>query len=175
MPVGGLFHQSMAGNAESARGSRGDPLPSKSEYRVMATETSVVLDFADSPESLRKVIIPPTRLPPPAAYAASARAVTILAGSFSTLIARVEQENFPHHRLGKFFKGRRVASLANFIANVGGRRGLGGFGFRRPDDAKENQQRYDAERTQAAQRFHVSSTPSAVRRAFVRVPVCCGL
>jgi len=69
------------------------------------------------------------------------RAVTILAGSFFPLIARVEQENFSHHRLGKFFKGGCVASLANFIANVRGGRGLWRFGFSGPAESKENQQR----------------------------------
>jgi hypothetical protein len=71
----------------------------------------------------------------------AARAVTILAGSFFPLIARVEQENFTHHRLGKFFKGGRVASLADFVAYIGCGSLLGCFGFRRPDDPKKNQQR----------------------------------
>jgi hypothetical protein len=73
-------------------------------------------------------------------YVVAAGTVARFTGPFFCFVARVKKKNLPHHGLGKFFKGGRVASLANFIANVGGRGGLWCFRFRRPDDSKENQQ-----------------------------------
>src|SRR5690242_6081053 len=39
--------------------------------------------------------------------------VTVLAGLLLSLVARIEQKNFPHHRLGKFFKLSRMTGLAD--------------------------------------------------------------
>jgi len=43
-----------------------------------------------------------------------------LAGLSFKIIAGIEQENLPHQSLGKFFKLRGVASLADFVPDVGG-------------------------------------------------------
>jgi hypothetical protein len=78
--------------------------------------------------------------------------VAILASSFFGFVARVKEKNFPHQRLGEFFKLRGMASLANFVADVGWRRFFGGFlgrffggfCFRRPSrmgDAEQEQTR----------------------------------
>src|SRR5439155_11496746 len=63
----------------------------------------------------------------------TSRAVTVLASLFLSFISGIEQKNSPHYRLGKFFKLGRVASLANFAADVRGGPGFGRFGFGRPD------------------------------------------
>ena len=89
----------------------------------------------------------------------AARAVTILTGSFFPLIARVEQENFSHHGLGKFFKGGRVAGLADFVAYIGCWSLLGCFGFRRPDDSKKTNNDKTQNEHRAAQRFMFPPRP----------------
>lgn len=56
--------------------------------------------------------------------------VAVLASLFLSFVARIKEKNFPHQRLGKFFKLRGVAGLADFAADVGSRRGFGRFFFR---------------------------------------------
>jgi hypothetical protein len=70
----------------------------------------------------------------------AARSVTVFAALFLSLVARIKQENFTHHGLGKFFKGGRVAGFTNFVADVGGWLLLGWFGFRRPDNLHVTEQ-----------------------------------
>ena len=140
MPVGGLFHHLMAGDTSQPAVRVGTRFPVSLNAALMATETSVVLDSCRLARVLAKGDHPANALATACGSMVAARAVTILAGSFFPLIARVEQENFPHHRLGKFFKGGRVASLTNFIADVGGGGWLRCSRFRRPNDSKENQQ-----------------------------------
>jgi hypothetical protein len=114
--------------------------PISLESSLMATETGFILDFGRLARVFAKGDHAANALAAAGGNMGAPRAVTIFAGPFFRLIARVEQENFPHHGLGKFFKGGRVASLANFIADIGGRGRLRWFCFRRPDNPKRKRQ-----------------------------------
>ena len=57
----------------------------------------------------------------------AARPMAVLAGLFLSFIARIEEKNFPHQRLGEFLELCGVARLTNFRADIGGRRFFVGF------------------------------------------------
>ena len=131
----------MAGDTSQPAARVGTRFPISLNAALMTTETSFVLDSWRLARVLAKGDHPANALAAARGNMVAARAVTIFTGSFFPLIARVEQENFAHHRPGKFFKGGRVAGLADFVAYIGCGSLLGCFGFRRPDDPNENQQR----------------------------------
>src|SRR4029450_9960109 len=91
--VGRPLHQRMAGDTSQPAVCVGTRFPIKLHAALMATKTSFVLDFRWLPRVFAKRDHPADALATARSHVVAARAVTILAGSFFPLIARVEQEN----------------------------------------------------------------------------------
>ena len=138
--VGRFLHQGMTGDTGKTSVCVGTRRPIGLDAPLMASEAGSILNHGRLPRIFSKRN--------ESAYTASSTGrdviaswpVAILARLFLSFVSGIEQKDFPHHGLGKFFKLRWVAGFANFAANVRGGRGLWRFGFSGPDDPERNRQ-----------------------------------
>jgi len=114
----GFFHQGVAVDASDTPASVRARLPVGLNPSLMAAQASFVLDldgltrvFAKSDESAHTFTAA-------GGDVIAAGTVTVFAGPRLSLVARIEEENLAHLRLGKFFEGGSMTGLANFIADI---------------------------------------------------------
>ena len=130
--VGGFLHQSVAVDASHAAARMRACRPIGLDAALMAAKTCFILNFRRLTGVLAERDHTADSLAPAGSHMVAPRAVTTLTSSFFRLVARVVQKYLAHQRLGKFFELRHVASLANFVADIGRRGGFRRFGRGRP-------------------------------------------
>lgn len=114
-----LLHNRMAVNARDAAASVRASLPIRLDSMLVAGKTDLILNLGRLSRVLTKTDHPSHASAAARGDVVTSRPVTALAGLPLFLVARVEEKDFPHHRLGKFLKLRCVTGLANFVADIG--------------------------------------------------------
>ena len=122
-----FLHDRVASNATYTAARMCARIPVSLNSALMAGQArSDSADHTDSPAVFPKRDQPANAFTTARGDVVAAGPVAIFASLFLSFVARIKEKNFPHQGLGKFFKLRGVASLANFVANVSSR-----CGFRR--------------------------------------------
>jgi len=148
--IGRSLHYGMAIDTAHAPVGMGARIPVRLNAFLMTLETGFVLNFHRRWRILAECDQPADSAPAARGDVVTSRAVAIFTSPFFRFVTRIEEENFPHHGLGKFLELFGVTRLANFVADVGWRRFFGGFlgrffggfCFRRPSrmgDAEQEQ------------------------------------
>jgi len=127
--IRGFLHHRVAVDASYAAARVRACVPVGLHTAPMAAKTSFVLDF----RGLTRVFAERNHVADALAASGSnmvaAGTVATLASPLLRFVARVEEKNFAHLRLGKFFKLDRVAGFADFVADVSRRPRLRRFFF----------------------------------------------
>jgi hypothetical protein len=113
-----LLHYRMAIDASDAAASVRARLPISLDSALVAGKANRILDLGRLSRILSEADQTPRSSTTARRDVVASRPVTALAGSSFGLIARVEEKNLTHHRLGKFLKLRCVTGLANFVADI---------------------------------------------------------
>ena len=150
----GFLHQRMAVHASKPSARMRARLPVGLDAALMTAETGFVLNRGGFTRVFTKCDQPANAAPAARGDVVASRTVTTLTSPFLSFGARVEEENFPHHGLGKFLELFGVASLANFVADVCSRRFFAGFldrffrgfFFRRPSRTADTKQKHTQQR-----------------------------
>ena len=119
--VSGLLHHGVASNAPHAAPRMRARFPVGLNATLVTAQTGFVLPlyrlstvFSESDETTNALATTCRDM-------FTAGTVAILTSTLFGFVARVGKKNFPHLGLGKFLKLSGVASLANFVTNIGGR------------------------------------------------------
>jgi hypothetical protein len=117
---------------------------------LVTLEAGFVLNFNGLTRTFPKRNEPADAFPSTCGDVIAARTMAGFARLFFRLVARIEQKDFPHHSLRKFFKLRGMASFADFVADVSWLFGLWrffrGFFFRRPSRTGSAKQKHTDQR-----------------------------
>ena len=146
IPIGCFLHHGMAIHATDPPARVRTRLPVSLDAALVTTETRFVLNRYGFAGVFAKRDQPADSFTAAGCHMIAARPVATFASSFFSFVARVKEKNFPHLGLGKFFELRGVASLANFVANVGSRSRFGGFFFRRQNRSNDAEQKHTCQR-----------------------------
>jgi hypothetical protein len=153
--VGGFLHDGVATNATHATSRMWARFPVGLNAALMTGQTGFILSLHRLPTVFAESDQTANAFSAARRYMLAAGAMTILASAFFGFVARVKKENFSHLGLGKFFKLSGVASLANFVADVGGSSSLlsrllswvfSRFLFRRPGRPGDTEQEHTSQR-----------------------------
>jgi hypothetical protein len=117
--IGGFLHQRVAIDAGHPAPRVRTRFPVSLHTSLVATKTHFVLHFSGFSWVFAECNQAADAFAASGSNMVAAGAVTALASSFLSFVARVKEKNFPHLSLGKFLELFSVASLANFVANVG--------------------------------------------------------
>lgn len=131
--VGGFLHQSVAVDASDAAAGMRAGGPIGLNAALMTAKTRLVLQFGGLFGIFAKRDHAADAFAAATGDMIASRTVTIFASLLFSFVARVVEKNFAHLGLGKFFKLGSVASLANFVADVGSRGGFGRVACGGPD------------------------------------------
>jgi len=146
IPIGCFLHHGMAIHATDPPARVRTRLPVSLDAALMTLQTGFILDADRYWGILAECDQPADTFATPGGDVVASGTVAILASSFFSFVARIKEKNFPHLSLGKFFELRGVASLANFVANVGSRSRFGGFFFRRQNRSNDAEQKHTCQR-----------------------------
>ena len=127
----GLLHDRVTVDAGDSPAGMRARLPVSLYAPLMTAQTSFILNFSRLPRIFAETDQAADTFATAGGDVVAAGAVTAFASPLLGFVARVEKKDFPHLGLGKFFKLIGVAGLADFVADIGGRRWLGRFFFRR--------------------------------------------
>jgi hypothetical protein len=128
--VSGFFHERVAINATHAPSSMRARFPVGLNSTLMTAKTGFILSLHGLPSIFAESNHPTHALAAACRDVIAPGTVTIFAGSFFSLVPWVVEKNFPHHGSGKFLKGGKVTSLADFVADISRRVKLRRFFFR---------------------------------------------
>lgn len=126
----GFFHQGVAVDASDSPARMRARFPVSLHPALMTTKTCCVLDLGGFTRILAKRDQPAHAFSTAGRNVVAAGTVTVFAGPLLSLVARIEEKDLAHLRLGEFLKGGSVAGFANFVANVGRGSCFGGLFFR---------------------------------------------
>jgi hypothetical protein len=121
-------------------------LPIGLNAALVTLEAGFVLNFNGLTRTFPKRDEPADAFPSTCGDVIAAGTMAGFTGLFLCLVSGIEQKNFPHHGLGKFFKLRGMASFADFVADVHRRRFFRGFFFRRPSRTGSAKQKHTDQR-----------------------------
>lgn len=137
--IGRSLHHGMAIDATHAPVGMRARIPVRLNAFLMALEAGLVLNFHRGWRILAECDQPAHSASAARTDVVAARPVAIFTSPFFRFVTRVEEENFPHHGLGKFLELFGVTSLANFVTDVSGGGGFWGIGRCRREPGTSNQ------------------------------------
>ena len=118
--VSGSFHESVTVDAGETAARMRARLPVGLHAALVTTQACRVLGLGRLARVLAKGDESTHTLASPFCHVIAAGTVTALAALFLHRVARTVEKNLPHYGGRKFFEGGRVASFANFTADIGG-------------------------------------------------------
>jgi hypothetical protein len=123
--IGGFLHDRVASDAAHAAAGMGARIPISLDTALVAGQTRLVLKLNGLAGVLAKGNKAADSFSPATRDVIASRSVAVLTRLFLRFIARIEQKNFPHQGLRKFFELSRVAGFTDFVADVNRRFLLG--------------------------------------------------
>jgi hypothetical protein len=127
--IGGFLHDRVAINATDTPARVRARIPIRLDSTLMTREAGLILKLNGFPGILPERDQSADALSAAGSDVIASRSMAILASLSLGFVPRIEQKNFAHHGLGKLFELRRVASLTDFVPDIGRRFLLGGTGF----------------------------------------------
>ena len=128
--VGGLFHKGMAIDTRHAAPRVRARSPIGLHAALVAAKAHLILNLRRLTRVFTEGDQTADAFSAAGGNVVAAGTVTAFASPLLRFVARVEQKNFPHLGLRKFFKLLGVAGFTNFVADVSRRNRLGRFFFR---------------------------------------------
>lgn len=113
------LHYRVAIDARDAAARVRARLPIGLNPALVACKTNLILHLGRLSRIFAETDQPANAFTATGGHMVTSRPMTGLAGLLLLFVARIEEKNLPHHRLGKFLKLRCVTGLTDLVADIG--------------------------------------------------------